>query len=94
MFHAFTITQESVAMEAARGITEILRGRVGPGSARLGKALIEPAAVIRRGMATKREYLGTLDPLSLAVDSATNLLIAGGGRIAQSREHTNRSLQK
>jgi hypothetical protein len=92
-FHAFTITQESAAMEAARGITDVLRGRPS-GVVRFGKALGEPIAVLVRGHRVRQQYLGTLDPMLLAVDSATNLLLFGGGRIEQSHEYTNRSLKK
>lgn len=93
-FHAFTIAQESAAMEAGRGINAVMHGHPVEGLKRIGAALAEPITVVRRGAATRQEYLGTLDPATLAVYSATNLLIAGGGRIEQSREFSNRSLRK
>jgi N12 class adenine-specific DNA methylase len=92
-FHAFTITQEAAALEAGRGITDVARGRLS-GVTRIARALAEPAAVIRRGRRARWQYLHTMDPMSLAVDSATNLLLAGGGRVKQSREFDNRSMQK
>jgi hypothetical protein len=93
-FHAFTVAQESAAMEAARGLSEIVRGHPAAGVKRLGAALVEPVAVLRRGRAVRHEYLSTLDPLSLAATDATNLLMMGGGRIEMSREYTNRSLRR
>jgi N12 class adenine-specific DNA methylase len=92
-FHAVTITQESAAMEAARGINDVMHGRPG-GVARIGAALIEPVAVVTRGLSTRGRYLQTLDPLTLAATDAVNLLLMGGGRVHQSREYTNRSMRR
>jgi hypothetical protein len=91
-FHAFAITLASAAMEAGRGISDVARGKPA-GVARLGTALAEPVNVVRRGHQIRERYLTTLDPLSLAVDDAVNHLMAGGGRVQQSAEYTNRSVR-
>lgn len=92
-FHAFTVTAESASLEAARGLTAVLRGD-SSGATRLAKALAEPVAVIQRGRSIRNRALTTLDPMTLAVDDAVNLHLFGGGRFEQSREYTNKSIQK
>lgn len=93
-FHAFTVTLESASMEAARGLGALARGRPLRAIQHLAGALGEPVAGPWRGGKHRAEYLGTLDPSTLAWDSATNLILSGGGRVEQSREYTNRSLAK
>jgi N12 class adenine-specific DNA methylase len=93
-FHGFTVNLASAGMEAARGLNDLARGRPVSAVKRIGRAVIEPAAVIHRGVQHKREYRSTLDTESLAWDAATNLFIAGGGRMEQSRDYTNRAMNK
>jgi hypothetical protein len=73
---------------------DLLHGKPLAAAKQAAKVLVEPVDAAARGHAIRKQYLTTLDPLTLAVDSATNLLIAGGGRVEQSREYTNRSMAK
>lgn len=95
-FHAFVISVEQAALEAARGMSAVARGRVVEGAVRVMRAAAKPISGPMEGRAIRRAYLdvNTLDPKTLAVNDAVNLLVYGGGRVEQSREYSNQSITK